>query len=613
MSFFTSRCFLMTCATVLSVGVFLPVFFVDSGIYQVCNEDQKWFFLRMLPFIAFFILGWSLLSKRMTLSLTKTDCAVLLFIGYAIARYGTSDGSFAPIAVGGGLACLYVIFRLIFTRYPQVISLCLFSLLSAGIAEVIWGHLQLHGAVRSYHPLFRLTGTFFNPGPYSNYLASLLPIAIYRIVSYKKTGNDGGVAAGSRFGSERLILYASWVYAVCALTILPAARARIAWVAVAVTFVLILVEKTSVWTRIGTFRRRRPFCFYGILIGWVSVVAGLSWGMYQYKEKSVHGRLLIWKVGIHAVCERPLFGAGPGLYPGVYGEAQEAYFAEGEAGSQEIYVAGPPEYAFNDPLQITIEYGIVGLALFLFILGSAIWKLLPQKNGLAYGAISLFILMQASYPLNLIPFCILLTFFVAVSNQSDQRACPVGRLGVLLLSGCAFAGSVYVSRCYDRRYEALKDWQLIRPSYQMQGYKYVLHRYEALYGRLYDLPDFLFEYGNTLRATRRYRQSDYIFRQGLHYKGSALYCNMLGDNAKDQGNHELAEAYYEKSVDRIPNRITPLYLLAKLYFDTEQLDKARETVLRIRAFKPKIESLTVQNMRNDIERLVEAHGLDVPN
>jgi len=157
MSFFTSRCFLMACATVLSVGVFLPVFFVDSGIYQVCNEDQKWFFLRMLPFIAFFILGWSLLSKRMTLSLTKTDCAVLLFIGYAIVRYGTSDGSFAPIAVGGGLACLYVIFRLIFTRYPQVISLCLFSLLSAGIVEVIWGHLQLHGAVRSYHPLFRLT------------------------------------------------------------------------------------------------------------------------------------------------------------------------------------------------------------------------------------------------------------------------------------------------------------------------------------------------------------------------------------------------------------------------------------------------------------------------
>lgn len=608
------RNLLTICTALLSLGVFLSVFFIDFGIYQVCNEDQKWFFLRLLSVVTFFVWLWSLSSKRITLSVTKTDCAVLLFIGYIVARYHTSDGSFVPVAIGGGLACLYLNFRLLLTHCSRYLSLCLFALLLTGIAEAIWGHLQLHGAVRAYHPLFRLTGTFFNPGPYSNYLASLLPIALYQILSHSRNGNDRtGEEQRPRFGLDRLVLYASWVYTVCALTVLPAARARTAWIAVAVTFVLIVVEKTSVPTKIDRFRRRRPRLFYGISLGVAAVVIGLLWGMYQYKEKSVHGRLLIWKVAAHAVCERPLFGAGPGLYTGAYGEAQEAYFARGEAGAQEIDVAGPPEYAFNDPLQIAVEYGLVGLALFLFILGTAIWKLLPQKNGLAYGAIGLFILMQASYPLNLIPFCILSVFFAAASNRSERGALlPVGHWGVFLLLGCTLGASVGLSACYDRRYKALQNWQLIRSTYQAQGYKYVLHRYEALYDRLYDVPDFLFEYGNTLRATGKYNQSNYIFRRGLHYKGSALYCNMLGDNAKSQGDYRLAEAYYEKSADRIPNRIMPLYLLARLYFDTEQWDKAREAVLRIRTFKPKVESPTVRNLRNEIERLVDEHRLDVP-
>lgn len=614
MNLFTWRNILTVCALLLSVGSFFSVFFVDFNIYQVCNEEQKWLFLQMLPFISFCILLWSILSKQMMYSFTKIDCVVLLFVGYVLFRYFTSDGSYVPILVWGGIACLYLCYRILFTNYPRIIPWSVFVLLLTGIVEAIWGHLQLHGVVRAYHPLFRLTGSFFNPGPYSNYLAILLPIAIYQIVSYKKNENHESVKEQRfSFGLKELTVGVSWIYAVCALTILPAARARIAWIAVIVTIILILLEKTTLGAKINLFRKSKSLSFWSVLVSVMLVVAGLTWGMYQYKENSVHGRLLIWKVGIQAVCERPILGAGAGLYAGAYGEAQEAYFSTGQADPQEIYVASPPEYAFNDPLQIAVEYGVVGLLLFLAIVVLAIWRLLPQKNGLAYGAISLFILMQASYPLNLIPFCILLAFFVAASNRSEIQKYSLGRIKTIFLMACVFTGSIYLAYRYDKRYEAMLNWQVFRPSYQNQAYRYILHRYEALYNQLYDIPDFLFEYGNTLRATRNYNQSNYIFRQGLYYKGSALYCNMLGNNAKDQGAYDVAETYYEKSIDRIPNRITPLFLLVNLYVESGQFDKAREAVLRLRAFKPKIESQTVQNMRNEVERLVDVYHLYVPD
>ena len=34
-----------------------------------------------------------------------------------------------------------------------------------GLVEAVWGMQQLHGHVYSHHSLFRLTGSFFNPGP----------------------------------------------------------------------------------------------------------------------------------------------------------------------------------------------------------------------------------------------------------------------------------------------------------------------------------------------------------------------------------------------------------------------------------------------------------------
>lgn len=51
---------------------------------------------------------------------------------------------------------------------------------NAGGIEAVWGLSQLYGYAVSNHSLYVLTGSFFNPGPYSGYLAMILPVCLYQ-------------------------------------------------------------------------------------------------------------------------------------------------------------------------------------------------------------------------------------------------------------------------------------------------------------------------------------------------------------------------------------------------------------------------------------------------
>jgi hypothetical protein len=47
----------------------------------------------------------------------------------------------------------------------------LIYLILTGLVEALWGLQQLYGFKPSQHTLFKLTGSFFNPGPYAGYSA----------------------------------------------------------------------------------------------------------------------------------------------------------------------------------------------------------------------------------------------------------------------------------------------------------------------------------------------------------------------------------------------------------------------------------------------------------
>ena len=121
-------------------------------------------------------------------------------------------------------------------------------------------------------------------------------------------------------------------------------------------------------------RRRIGRMVYGMHISWgsklkeirkiykrkvvLACIAGsiifivIGYSLFQLKATSANGRLFMWKISTLAIAESPLIGHGTGNFVSAYGRAQESYFANEEYSETEELVAGSPECAFNEYLQV---------------------------------------------------------------------------------------------------------------------------------------------------------------------------------------------------------------------------------------------------------------------
>ena len=110
--------------------------------------------------------------------------------------------------------------------------------------------------------------------------------------------------------------------------------------------------------------------------------------LWQIKHDSAVGRLLLWKISALAIADAPFFGNEN--FASAYGAAQEKYFASNDASISEKLAAGSPDYAFNEYLQIGVEYGLLVLIFELVILGFIIRKSYREKTfGLSGALLSL--------------------------------------------------------------------------------------------------------------------------------------------------------------------------------------------------------------------------------
>ena len=81
---------------------------------------------------------------------------------------------------------------------------------------------------------------------------------------------------------------------------------------------------------------------------------------------------------------------------------------------------------------------------------------------------------------------------------------------------------------------------------------------------------------------------------------------IIGKNCQALGEYEEAEAWFIRSTHRLPNRIYPYYLLAKLYaehpevFPREKLEWAARMVMEKEA---KVESTAIRQMREEMEKI----------
>ncbi len=128
--------------------------------------------LILLPITFLFILpGYHRIAN-----ITLIDFTLLLWFLFILTKSIIHGEHFSlHFAEFTGLALLYIIFR--FVKVSRFKGLFPAIIIGGGI-QAIYGNLQLWGYYPSHHSLFKLTGSFFNPGPYAGFFAEVLIILI---------------------------------------------------------------------------------------------------------------------------------------------------------------------------------------------------------------------------------------------------------------------------------------------------------------------------------------------------------------------------------------------------------------------------------------------------
>lgn len=602
---------------VVILGLLFSTVFVVSNDLAIGIVSGKYFwFYCALGLLSVFLTGFFVFKKTIFIRYSILDFLAAIFSLLVILPILTGTESLNTKAILFVLlAVLYFYFRLILSLGKFQRTVLILLIIITAMVESIWGLGQLYGFSTSQHNLFLLTGSFFNPGPYAGYLAMIIPLAFYYSLSDYKVWK-------MRFNKRLFVFYLRWMVStitvVSILLVLPAAMSRASWLAAigGCSFVGIAYFAKKHKFRVYFQKYKKHIIRITVLLLLLSIAG--SFAMYRFKKDSADGRMLIWKNTLTAIAENPL-GVGLGNFAGTYGLVQAAYFESDKGTEQEKLVAGNPEYAFNEYLQIGLELGVAGLLVFFAIVGFALYKGLKLRYFETMGAlISLLIFASMSYPFSILPFLIVMVYLFA--DLADSRSATLSRIPTIKSTKVLLISSIIIVAfsLHNRypTYQAYKDWRGCKSLFSMNMYEQVSDDYKALFPYLSDKVEFLFEYGQILSKTGQYAESNQILSEGMKISCDPMFYNIMGKNYQSlslsvdslSASYQLylrkAEECYQISTNIVPNRLYPYYLLTKLYAQTGDKEKTRTTARIVLQKEPKVHSPAVEEMREEVRKLL---------
>lgn len=468
-----------------------------------------------------------------------------------------------------------------FISLDSVISWVLVVL---GGSEAILGLRQLYGFATSGHSMYALTGSFFNPGPYSGYLAMILPVCLYQWLVCGRRG--GRVVAGG----VMLLIFC----------VLPAGMSRSAWLAAGVSCLCVYawhMDWTDKFRLLWQQQRQRVVM---VVVGGFCVLLLAGYLLFVLKPDSARGRLFMWKITCRAIAEKPLTGYGIHNFAAAYGNAQETYFAAGDYEPWEERVAGSPEYAFNEYLQAAVELGIPLAVCLLVVVVLCLYRGVRKgRYGICGAILSLMIFSFSSYPLQLPVFIV--TFgglLVACLSGADRWQWLGLAVSVGIIGGFRLKNDLQVE-------QACREWMNARVLYNAGAYQSAEKEYGRLYPLLRDRASFLFEYGHGLHKQQQFSKSNRILKEALLRSCDPMILNVIGKNYQQMGDCLSAEDWFIRSTHRLPGRIYPYYLLAKLYAEPgfRQPDKFEKMKRMVLTKEPKVHSTAIRQMREEIKKI----------
>lgn len=593
--------------------VFLPSIEVD-GLKEPTVTGKFLFFsvcVGLLAILFFFLL---LVERNSTRTVSQTDIFLLVIVLFVIIMRHFTE--LPPFSIRYyellGLIILYIILRNMPLKH---IYYFLFAAIAGGIIQAIYGNLQLYGLLPSNHSVYRITGSFFNPGPYSGYLAGVFPFSLGMYL-YHENRELQNKRQGGVLNNSATIKYSGLIGVITALLILPAAQSRAAWIAI-ITGTLFLISGKYRWRAVSgkyfNTHLKKKLAAVSLFVMLSIAIAG----MFSLKPASGLGRLFIWKVSTEIIKDYPLTGVGFDRFKASYMDYQASWFRSAPR-DKAVNIAGDVEYAFNEFLQMGVENGLPAALLTAFL----VFNLFRSKGETPVmlriaraGILTPLLFSFFSYPAQILPIKLNCVLCLSIISSLYAREKAIIRLknsgsffyrAVLIAAIPLFIFIVFkVSGRINTFYKAYKDWDTAFNIYSVGLHQESIPYYSQAYPVFCSSGQFLTQYGKALSMAKRHYESIKILNRAEVFQNSLIVQTAKGDSYKAIKKYRSAEKAYLQASNMLPGRFYPKYLLVKLYLEEGQKEKAVRLAKEILTKDIKIESPAINEIKEEMRTILK--------
>lgn len=288
-------------ASYKSVCVFILIFILTLTVQAVRQGwSEPLLCLELFLIVAGLITAVFQKSLSASWHFSLTDGLMLVWFVYVVlnAYFKPEYPCGREVCTYSSLFALYILLRL-FSGYKSFPFFCVLLLEIAVVYEIILGGWQLVDG-RSHHVLYPVTGSFFNPGPYSAYISMGMVMALWQVylddesMKYHRIMKLlwGFVLAG---GGVMLVLTGS----------------RTAMLVVALMF-LWLYRKSLV-----------KYKWFVLLLGGLVFLC-----LFWVKKDSAIGRVVLWSQSLQLCFHSGWMGAGLGSFRSEYAHQLQMFFKD---------------------------------------------------------------------------------------------------------------------------------------------------------------------------------------------------------------------------------------------------------------------------------------------
>lgn len=527
------------------------------------------------------------IHNRPFLRITGVDLFMtVLFILFLCTHY--------PLISLWNVSCFALFFIYLGIRFAGNIwnyTLLYIAVLLAIFILSLTGYLQYLGLLSSNSPYFRLTGPYRNSTIYAGMLCLLM---IFPTIWLLFSGYH------RRYPK---LCHISIFVIVLGAPLLVATACRSAWLAFAVVISLYIAK---LYYHSGRWRWKQLCCWgTGILL-----ITSMTYGLYCLKVDSADGRLFIWKITSQMVRDKPITGFGAGGFATHYMHYQAAYLKSGGS-DRERFLADSNHTVYNEPLRLVVEYGLVGLLLYIGFVYVALKS--PASRNIVTVSVR-FVLIAAliwglfAYPDQAYPMLFVMLLALAFLSVQVAKKMKCFKLSV---SFFRYTQLVYLIIAFVLCFKVNKQYHAHRAFHDLLYYSATEQSdifitgccsFEILLG---DEASFWILYCTVLDK-REYDQvlKDKIFHWEQLYPTPDTYI-VKGDLLQRLGESEEAEAAYWLAHNMMPSRQKARSRLALLYRKQGRMKEAVDMVHEILSEKVKVYGFETYRIHEELKRIFE--------